>query len=332
MVSTRFTAFASLALCLVTVASAWDDRGHRQIADICYTKLTPAAKTKLMAILSAGDKEYAPTRTGDPNTDPAADSALRTAFQAASVWADAIKGNGYNGIYLDVITENNKRFSFLPDTSPREMEKCKTWHYYDVPIRFPALEPKVSESNGVNAVNTAIAQLTTGAKSGTPDLKMQAFWVYWIAHVVGDLHQPLHCVSNYEFDHEKGDAGGNGIKIQDPEGKSDRLNLHSLWDRAITRQIAKENESGSDQFIPSVTKRWESETEFQPLATTLKDLSPLSWVKYGAILASEFVYSDGVKPGYLPDAKYLEKEGALAKRQALVAGYRMADILNKALK
>ena len=322
----------SSLLVLAASSSAWDARGHRQIADIAYSKLTPAAKLKLMAILSAGDKDYAPSRTGNPNTDPAVDSALRTAFQASSVWADDIKGNGYNGIFLSEITTYNKKWSFEPGTSEREQEKCKTWHYYDVAIRFPGKEPKVSESNAVNAVNFSVQQLTALNKSGSSDLKMQAFWVYWLNHVVGDLHQPLHCVSNYEFDGEKGDAGGNGIKLTDPEGKSDRLNLHSFWDRAITRQIAKEDAAGSDQFIPAVTKRWSGEADYQPLPKVTDDLDPMHWVKYGAILASEFAYSDGVKNGYMPDAKYIEKQGGLAKRQALVAGYRLAEILNKALK
>lgn len=328
----RLSSLFVLAIGVVSSAHAWDDRGHRQIADIAYELLTPKAKQKLQAILMAGDAQFRPSRTGDVTTDKAADSALRTAFQAASVWSDNIKASGYNGDYLDELAKQNLRWSFEADVPEREREKCKTWHYYDVPIRFKGQAPKVSESNAVNATNFALAELAKGVKTGSPESKMQCFWLYWVAHVVGDLHQPLHCTSNYEVDHEKGDAGGNGVSIKDPDGTNKRMNLHSLWDRAITRQISTEESGGSDSFIPAVTKRWMADASLKPTADAVKVVDPMKWVTNGAQLADKNVYTSQVVGGFTPDAGYLTAMCALSKRQAVLAGYRLANVLNEALK
>jgi hypothetical protein len=42
----------------------------------------------------------------------------------------------------------------------------------------------------------------------------------WVIHLVGDLHQPLHCADN-------GDRGGNALEVRWFKRKS---NLHRVWD------------------------------------------------------------------------------------------------------
>src|SRR4051794_37148479 len=52
----------------------------------------------------------------------------------------------------------------------------------------------------------------------------------WILHLIGDVHQPLHCATLYSPQFERGDLGGNsfGVKIN---GKEYRL--HTFWDNAL---------------------------------------------------------------------------------------------------
>ena len=52
----------------------------------------------------------------------------------------------------------------------------------------------------------------------------KAILLCWLFHLVGDIHQPLHCSAMFTprlF--SEGDRGGNSIKV----GK---YNLHSTWD------------------------------------------------------------------------------------------------------
>jgi hypothetical protein len=47
-------------------------------------------------------------------------------------------------------------------------------------------------------------------------------------------------------------------------------------------------------------------------------------------LAQDRVYSH-LKPGEVPSAEYVVQHVALCKRQALLAGYRLAEYLNRTL-
>ena len=50
-----------------------------------------------------------------------------------------------------------------------------------------------------------------------------------LLHMIGDVHQPLHCVTRYGRLNPTGDAGGNFFKVNDPFNPS-VTNLHSMWD------------------------------------------------------------------------------------------------------
>jgi hypothetical protein len=51
-----------------------------------------------------------------------------------------------------------------------------------------------------------------------------------LIHYVGDVHQPLHCVSRVNKDYPAGDRGGNSFPL--PTHYSDK-ELHAVWDSAI---------------------------------------------------------------------------------------------------
>jgi hypothetical protein len=49
-------------------------------------------------------------------------------------------------------------------------------------------------------------------------------------HLVGDLHQPLHCINRITKGLPDGDSGGNAVKIYDTEPPT---LLHSYWDEVL---------------------------------------------------------------------------------------------------
>ena len=308
-----------LPLLVVLVPSmlfAWGGDGHKQIADIAWTKLTPTAKAKLAKILDAGETSFHVVG-GD----------VRDAFRSSSNFCDYIKGKT-DTIYEDIIPSMNSRFNANIASIGREGERCKTWHYYDVPIRFTGKTPEIDPSNAGAALNLAISELSKLNGKGLSDPKMACWWVYWIEHVVGDLHQPLHCVSSYEFN-ATGDAGGNRFKITSPDGDKP-TNLHSFWDGGIGRAIGEEREKGKDPNVEKVSSRWASDSSLTPASDAVKDLDPMNWIKAGARMADRVVYGN-LKPTDRPDMQYLFQHTATCRKQAVLAGARLAAILNKAL-
>lgn len=308
----------ALTLCLLpSTLFAWSGDGHMQVADIAWTRLTPGVQAKLAKILAAGEPTFTPV-----------DGNVRESFRKAGTWADFIKGTKPS-VYENLITSYNRKFEPDIESTPgNEGVKCKTWHYYDVPIRYKGEEPKVRPSNALNALNLAIAELGKLNKDGGDD-RLKAWWVYWINHIVGDLHQPLHCTSNHEHD-EAGDDGGNKFMITAPDNDR-QIRLHGFWDAAIGKAIAADKAAGLDPNVEAVSARWTADASLQPSATAVKDLDIVSWLKAGAKLADKFSY-DGLKPNDKPNEAYQKDMILLAKKQAVLGGYRMAEILNAALK
>ena len=86
----------------------------------------------------------------------------------------------------------------------------------------------------------------------------------FIIHFVGDLHQPLHCVSN-------NDMGGNCVPVdffgnppveKNPQYESYAPNLHAIWDSAIIQRMkgtesVAEWANSLDQQFSSQAGGWE---------------------------------------------------------------------------
>ena len=241
-----------LVILVPSALFAWGGDGHKQIADIAWTKLSSTAKAKLAKILDAGETSFRVVG-GD----------VRDSFRSSSTFCDYMKGKTET-IYEDIIPAMNSRFNANIASIGREGVRCKTWHYYDVPVRFTGKTPEIDPSNAVAALNLAISELSKLNGKGLSDAKMACWWVYWIEHVVGDLHQPLHCVSSYEFN-PNGDAGGNKFTITSPDGDKP-TNLHSFWDGGIGRAIGEEREKGKDPNVEKVSARWT--TDSRPCGST----------------------------------------------------------------
>ncbi len=303
---------------------AWDAVGHMQIADIAWTKLSPHAKAEIIAILEAGDPAFRPASSSDADR--------RAAFRKAATYPDVIKGDRTTQ-YESIIPEMNLTFFKNQKIDPdnREDNTCKTWHYYDTPIRDKGKHP-AGESNAINAFKLAQEKLAVLEKGGTPDRKMQCWWLYWIEHVGGDVHQPLHCVSSYEFFPDTGDAGGNRIRVIDPARPDRPGALHGYWDAGITHAIAKDREAGLPVTPEDVTKRWNDDKTLAPSARDASDLNIVDWVKSGAEAADKIVYTD-LKPNSTLTAEYAAAQIVYCrKRGGSCRGTRLAGVLNAELK
>ena len=318
--------FASLLLFATFAPSAyaWNATGHEQIADIAWTKLTPHTRIVIAEILLAGDPAFRPTGDNEEK--------LRSAFRHAATFPDVIKGD-FHTSYESMVLEMNRKWlpNFNEYTLDREAFRCKKWHYYNTPIRYRGAKPEIEPSNALVALKFGIDDLKIEQKLTIPDRFMDCWWLYWVEHLVGDVHMPLHCVSSYEYS-RKGDAGGNAytIKIADYRGR-DTSPLHGYWDEGIDHAVAREKADGLSYGIEDVTARWISSVKYQPSKKDVNDTDVSRWIAQGAANADNIVYQ-GILPGDVPSEEYRLTQENTCKKLAILAGYRLAAVLNSALK
>ena len=100
-------------------------------------------------------------------------------------------------------------------------DKYAKWHYVNLPLDKEYGEIEHTQDNVVIIINQAIDTLKNN--STTRDVKQ--FYLKYLIHMVGDLHQPLH-TGRFE------DYGGSKIKVKFKGRKAEETNtnLHVLWD------------------------------------------------------------------------------------------------------
>ena len=216
-------------------------------------------------------------------------------FDRSAAWADLIKGS--------------------------KVRAFNSWHYIDHSYVVKGSHlPKLGRVKGhhaVWAINQCLAVLH--APKGDPMLK--AFFLRMLLHTVGDLHQPLHCISRYSVDTPEGDLGGNRFPIN-VRGKH---NLHAYWD------------SGLGLFPKSLAKHIDSEWVMKTATAIIQHYPPAffgdklesgnimkwSWESYK--IARQFAYT--AKWNKKPSQAYQQRGQAIVQQQLALAGYRLAHLL-----
>ena len=214
------------------------------------------------------------------------------------------------------------------DDVRNDRKETGPWHYKDIYFR-PDGKPALNKPDEVNA-STKVTEFVAVLKDRSKPDAERADALRFLIHIVGDLHQPLHATSRETDEHPKGDRGGNDYAILPPTGaERGPKNLHSLWD-------------GGAGLVPNYPRetgeaRTAAVAEARALAAALPksgfreagDLDPDDWAKESSGLAESFVYT--TPEGAAPSADYLAKSQTLAAKRLALAGYRLADLLNKAV-
>lgn len=226
---------------LAAPAQAWGYAGHRiigAIADLVLKARYPEAYKKLQAKLAIKD---------------ASAKAITRTLREAAVFADCAKNE--KEFCGREASEEERQYAL------RNLEHFK-FHYTDVPVeerRYVAGSAGTDEIDVVHMINYAVAQLRgkKPAKIAGVDLTdTEAIWL--LAHLVGDIHQPLHvgakyydplCLKGVDPDHTGRPPGfgigktavetigGNNIALAlPPPAVPPAPNLHVYWDVAAVAQ------------------------------------------------------------------------------------------------
>ncbi|MGO9112854.1 MAG: S1/P1 nuclease [Thermoguttaceae bacterium] len=168
----------------------------------------------------------------------------------------------------------------------------------------------------------------TKVKSGTAEEK--PIYLCWLLHLVGDVHQPLHCTALFSerFPKPRGDRGGNLLLVRINGGQPTKL--HLLWDDLFGRTISWSsiNKTAGD------IARIEKENQAQIDADLKSAPSPDDWANEGLASAKKDAYLNGTLAlTDTPDlpADYMKNAGKVARIAAAKAGHRLAQTLSTAL-
>src|SRR5262249_32517443 len=139
-------------------------------------------------------------------------------------WADRIKKNSH--YHMDG-PHNGDRPPDDPsadqNTGYDDFARHKYWHFVDLPFTNDGTTlPIVPTPNA----QTRIAKFREVLASTSHD-ELKSYDLSWLLHLVGDVHQPLHCTTRVSATKPEGDDGGNGVKVT-PSTK-----LHFFWDDVL---------------------------------------------------------------------------------------------------
>jgi hypothetical protein len=295
---------------------AWSAPGHMAVAYVAYQNLTPQTRSRVDALIRLNPKFDQWNATIPASTS---DSRRRLMlFMIASTWADQIKNDGQhvadgthggNRPPTDGTADRNTGFT---DTAMH-----KYWHFVDVPFTrdgTPLPDPPVPNAE------TQIAAFRAVLASDSPDL-LKAYDLVWLLHLVGDVHQPLHCTARFSQTDRDGDDGGNGVKVCSPGCGS---SLHSFWDGLF-------GTTNKPSVAIAVGKT------LAPAPSALADnLDASEWIKESFKLAKSASYKNppikaGAGPFTITD-KYRNAAVMIGRDRIALGGARMAKILNDELK
>jgi hypothetical protein len=292
---------------------AWGCKGHQTVAFIAEKHLTPETRQWVLKLLSENPI--------DPKLIRYCGGAVRDEMADASTWADDVRGERKNG----------------------------PWHYIDIPrgSKRGPLEPYCGRAG---CVTSAISEQLAILKDKSANATKRADALRYVIHFVGDLHQPLHTITN-------ADEGGNCVPLKylhrNPQEHNHWFspNLHSIWDSAIPERDAEGADSAEyadtlDALFAADIAGWQN-----------AGIHVDDWVWEGFDLAESVAYGDltpkiPIEPdiavhtcsddnnigermlhlNIVAGETYQEKAAAVAEKRIVEGGVRLAMILNEAGK
>ena len=299
----RIFAFIWIIACLALTQDsifAWDGAGHMLIAAEAFRQLSPELQAQAVEVLKAHPDYDKWVKSYHPN--PTISQAAYV-FMRASMWPDEIRGSG----------------------SPYDHPE---WHFIDYPLRPPDFFLE-EDHNLTNNVLWGVMQCekTLGDTNANPELR--AAYLSFLIHLIGDMHQPLHCCSLFTVAYPDGDRGGNDFYVKvDGQG----VRLHGIWDGLLGT-------------VPNPLAQWayslkvEAEHPRDSLPELAMHTTPRDWSLESRALAIRYGYLYGnLKGSTNPETapplptEYITEAKKVAERQGALAGYRLADEIREYLK
>jgi hypothetical protein len=215
-------------------------------------------------------------------------------FVTAAYWADDLRAT-------DVTAFNN-------------------WHFIDRPYNQDGMRHRHYAANNVL---WAIKQSEQVLQSTSAAPMNKAIFLMFLSHLVGDIHQPMHCITLYSRQFPKGDKGGTLYAIRSPTAD----NLHALWDHGgdFFYQLRHSN-AVSMTGVQQLAQRVQRDYPKTFFSTKASDLDVKHWSYESYQLAKNIAYE--IKYDAPVTTAYLAQVQQVSEQQTALAGYRLANVLN----
>jgi len=193
-----------------------------------------------------------------------------------------------------------------------DWKMADSWHYLNFPsgLNKNSFDENLNNSTDKNLYKRVLLIMNELKNDKNLPIEKQQEDLYFLIHLIGDAHQPLHLG-------REEDLGGNKIQIQ---WFHNPTNLHSLWD---TKLVDFQNYSYTE--LAEVLDVHDKKLNKKLTEGNLND-----WL-FDSYQKSEIIYSQ-VKSGDELSYKYNYDNVSILEEQLLKAGLRLAKTLNEIFK
>jgi hypothetical protein len=187
------------------------------------------------------------------------------------------------------------------------------WHYIDCPLAEPKIDMAQDCSQGDGVIAKTEEFLNT-LRDPAASQAAKAEALKFVAHFVGDLHQPLHDEDN----HDKGGNTRHVVFERHPD------NLHWVWDTGLLEPISRNPSELAEELERRITAQ---------NVTDWDKGSILDWANEGHQIAQAVAYGEFGNENPAPITAAYEKQAEAAiELQLERAAVRLARLLNLVLK
>jgi len=299
-------------------ALAWNNIGHMAVAYVAWQNLPVDVQTRTSALIQKNPL-YKTWLALIPASVTGTQRDMYL-FMIAATWPDQIKSdakafpcNGHANTDTPPAGEDAALNGGYSDPCLH-----KYWHFVDESYAVGgAADQPVPAPNGQMKID-----VFGPALGSSEDDLVKSYDLVWLEHLVGDIHQPLHCVARYTGPHPKGDAGGNDVKVTGGE-------LHGYWDDLLGK-ITK------SLYTDALLAEKVGKTLPAADPALAADATSADWVQESLTDAKTVAYKNPpIGPDWGPyklTTAYHQNAVNIAQQRVSLAGVRLANLIKADLK
>ncbi len=197
-----------------------------------------------------------------------------------------------------------------PDHDGRQIREFDPLHYVRIPERASGYD-QARDCPDRNCMVEALNWFLSAVADKNAPIVTRRLALRYVAHLVGDMHQPLHTG-------RAADRGGVDISVS---YRGATTNLHYFWDANLVDLETGNEEEIAKRLTATITAadrlKWQAG-------------DPKQWTDESLMLVRSHAYNTGVSGDLTDD--YVGKARPVVRKKLAQAGIRLAWLLNIALK
>ena len=195
-----------------------------------------------------------------------------------------------------------------PDHEGRTVRDFDPLHYVNIPESASGYD-QGRDCPERNCMVEALKWFLAVIADKSAPIMVRRVALYYVAHLVGDIHQPIHAG-------RAEDRGGIDIPVS---YGGEATNLHYFWDTNLVELETGTDEEVAKRLVANLTeeerRKWQSN-------------DPIQWTNESLMLVRSYTYGPS---GELSD-DYVKQARPIVRTRLAQAGLRLAWLLNDTLK